>query len=154
MIILDSILLFQVLEFICLTYFVLLIIPRNSHERQATQCFTSSRISPIKEDGDTVEIIVDCLLVEISSESTEEPPVFRMLRFFSIRGKKRRGGRSWKEGQETIVCKLFQCPAPSLGSLFHSDGEESRSTGELTERNLGRHLRDHWPTPEILQLVD
>lgn len=94
------------------------------------------------------------LLVEISSESTEEPPVFRMLRFFSIRGKKGRGGRSWKEGQETIVCKLFQCPAPSLGSLFHSDGEESRSTGELTERNLGRHLRDHWPTPEILQLVD
>lgn len=121
MIILDSILLFQVLEFICLTYFVLLIIPRNSHERQATQCFTSPRISPIKEDGDTVEIIVDCLLVEISSESTEEPPVFRMLRFFSIRGKKKREGVG-KRDKKLSCASFFNARLPLLGRSFIPTG--------------------------------
>lgn len=56
---------------------------------------------------------------------------------FSL-GKEREGG-----GTRNYRASFFNAQLP-LGSLFHFGGEESRSTGELTERNLGRHLR---PTP-------
>lgn len=107
MIILDSILLFQVLEFICLTYFVLLIIPRNSHERQATQCFTLPRISPIKEDGDTVEIIVDCWS-KYRVKVRKNRRFFVCYVFFPLGGRK--GGEELERGTRNYRVQAFSMP--------------------------------------------
>lgn len=60
---------------------------------------------------------------------------------FSIRERKGEGG-----GRRNYRASFFNAQLP-LGPLFHFGGEESRSAGELTERNLGRHLRDRRPTP-------
>lgn len=121
MIILDSILLFQVLEFICLTYFVLLIIPRNSHERQATQCFTLPRISPIKEDGDTVEIIVDCWS-KYRVKVRKNRRFFVCYVFFPLGGRK--GGEEGvgKRDKKLSCASFFNARLPLLGRSFIPTG--------------------------------
>lgn len=121
MIILDSILLFQVLEFICLTYFVLLIISRNSHERQATQCFTSPRISPIKEDGDTVEIIVDCWS-KYRVKVRKNRRFFVCYVFFPLGGRKGGEGGVGKRDKKLSCASFFNARLPLLGRSFIPTG--------------------------------
>lgn len=69
---------------------------------------------------------MDRLLVEISSESTEEPRVFRVLRF-PLGGRKGGEGGVGKRDKK-LSCKLFQC------SLFQGSGLSFRRAG----RNRGQ----------------